>query len=151
IGQSVDVDGTRCTVVGVLPASFKIFRVLNRELDVFRPLVLDPTDREQSLNVYARLKPGVPLDLARTQIATAYSSLPIPNHLWTADAALLSTSFAANSRPILLALQWAVALVLLIACANIANLLLAVSAGRRKELAIRQALGATRWRIAREL
>jgi predicted permease len=151
IGQSVDVDGTPCTVVGVLPASFKIFRVLNRELDVFRPLVLDPTDREQSLNVYARLKPGVPLDLARTQIATAYSSLPIPNHLWTADAALLSTSFAANSRPILLALQWAVALVLLIACANIANLLLAVSAGRRKELAIRQALGATRWRIAREL
>ena len=151
VGQSIDVDGTPCTVVGVLPPSFKIFRVLNRQLDLFRPLVLDMTDREQSINVYAKLKPSVSLDTARAQMATAYLSLPIPNHVWTADVALLSTSFAAQSRPILLALQGAVALVLLIACANIANLLLVVSAGRRKELAIRQALGASRWRVAREL
>jgi hypothetical protein len=151
VGQSIDVDGTPCTVVGVLPSSFKIYRVLNRELDLFRPLVLDATDREQSLNVYAKLKPTVSLDSARAQMATVYSTLPIPNQLWTADVALLSTSFAAQSRSILLALQWAVALVLLIACANIANLLLAVSAGRRKDLAIRQALGASRWRVARDL
>jgi putative ABC transport system permease protein len=151
IGQAINVDGTPCTVVGVLPSSFKIFRVLNRELDLFRPLVLDPTDHEQSINVYARLKPSVSLDTARAQVTTAYSSLPTPNHLWTADVALLSTSFAAQSRPILLALQWAAALVLLIACANIANMLLAVSAGRRKELAIREALGASSWQIARDL
>jgi putative ABC transport system permease protein len=151
VGQSIDVDGTPCTVVGVLPSSFKIFRVLNREVDLFRPFVLDATDREQSINVYAKLKPGVSLNSARAQVATMYSSLPIPDHLWTADVALLSTSFAANSRPILLTLEWAAALVLLIACANIANLLLAVSAGRRKELAIRQALGASRWRIAWDL
>ena len=151
IGRSIDIDGTPCTVVGVLPASFRIFRVLNRELDLFRPLVLDATDLEQSLNVYAKLKPGVSLDGARAQMATVYSSLPIPDHLWTADVEMLSTSFATRSRPVLLALQWAVALVLLIACANIANLLLALSAGRRQELAIRQALGATRWRIARDL
>jgi putative ABC transport system permease protein len=151
VGQSIDVDGTPCRVIGVLPSSFKIFRVLNREVDLFRPLVLDATDREQSINVYAKLKPGVSLNSARAQMMTMYSSLPIPDHLWTADVALLSTSFAANSRPILLALEWAAALVLLIACANIANLLLAVSAGRRKELAIRQSLGASRWQIARDL
>ena len=151
IGQSIDVDGTPCTVVGVLPASFKIFRVLNRELDLFRPFVLDTTDRTQSMNVYAKLKPGVPLDRARAEISTVYSSLAIPDDLWSADVELLSTSFAAQSRPVLVALQWAVALVLLIACANLVNLLLAVSAGRRKELAIRQALGASGWRIARDL
>src|SRR6266576_3041086 len=151
VGKSIDVDGTPCTVVGVLPSTFKIFRVLNREVDLFRPFVLDATDREQSINVYAKLKPGVSLNTARAQITTAYSSLPISDHVWTADVGLLSTSFAANSRPILVVLEWAAALVLLIACANIANLLLAVSAGRRKELAIRQALGASRWQIARDL
>jgi len=151
VGQSIDIDGTPCTVVGVLPSSFKISRVLNREVDLFRPFVLDATDREQSMNVYAKLKPDVSLNSARAQMTTVYSSLPIPDHLWTADVALLSTSFAANARPILLALEWAAAFVLLIACANIANLLLAVSAGRRKELAIRQALGASCWQIARDL
>ncbi len=151
VGRSINVDGAACTVVGVLPPSFRIFRVLNRPVDLFRPFSLDPTDREQSINVYARLKPGVSLEHARAQMATAYSALPDPHHLWTGDVMLLSTSFAANARPALLALQWAVALVLLIACANIANLLLANSAERRKELAIRHALGATRFRIARDL
>lgn len=151
VGQTIDVDGTACTVVGVLPLSFKIFRVLNREVDLFRPIVLDATDGEQSINIYAKLKPGVSLDSARARIQTVYSSLPIPDHLWTADVELLSTSFAANSRPILLTLEWAAALVLLIACANLANLLLAVSAGRRRELAIRQALGASRWQVALDL
>ena len=151
VGQTIDVDGTACTVVGVLPSSFKIFRVLNREVDLFRPFVLDATDREQSINVYAKLKPGISLDSASAEMKTVYSSLPIPDYLWTADVALLSASFAANSRPILLTLEWAAALVLLIACANLANLLLAVSTGRRKELAIRQALGASRWQVARDL
>jgi putative ABC transport system permease protein len=151
VGQSIGIDGQPCTVIGVLPASFRIFRVLNHDIEMFRPLVLDPTDREQSILVYAKLKPGVTLAGARAQMTTAYSSLPLPDKTWMPEIEPLSKSFAARSRPILLALQWAVALVLLIACANIANLLLAASAGRRKELAIRQALGATRWRIAREL
>lgn len=151
VGKLIDVDGTPCTIVGVLPSTFKIFRILNRELDLFRPLVFDATDREQSINVYAKLKPSASLESARAQMATVYSALPVPNHVWTGDVALLSTSFAAGSKTVLLALQWAVALVLLIACANIANLLLAVSAGRQKELAIRQALGASQWRIARDL
>jgi len=151
IGETIDVDGTPCTIAGILPTSFRLFRVLDREVELFRPFVLDATDREQSLNVYAKLKTGVPLDTARAQLAAAYASLPNTDRLWTADAEPLSKSFAAQSRSMLLALQWAVALVLLIACANIANVLLAASAGRQRELAVRQALGAGLWRIARDL
>jgi putative ABC transport system permease protein len=151
LGRSIDVDGTPCIVVGVLARSFTIYHVLNREIELFRPLVLDPSDREHSINLYARLKPAASIERGRAELAAAYASLQMPGQSWTAGMRALTTTFAANARPTLIALEWAVAFVLLIACANIANLLLAVSAGRRKELAIRHALGATRWRIARDL
>jgi len=153
VGRSLTVDGTPCIVVGVLPDSFKFFRVLNRELDVWRPFVFDPTDREHSINLYAKLGPGVTLDAARAELAAAYASLPAEAFRdgWTTDVASLSTRFTAGQRPILQALQIAVALVMCIAAANIANLVLAVAAGRRKDVAVRIALGATPWRLTTEL
>ncbi len=151
VGRVITIDGVPCIVVGVLPSTFRIYHVLNQELQVFRPLVLDPSDRGHSLNAYATLGPGVSIETARRQLSALYIDLPGTDGAWTASAERLSDSFANQSRALLLALQWAVAFVLLIACANLANLLLASSAGRRRELAVRQALGASPWRIARDL
>src|SRR6478736_989009 len=101
--------------------------------------------------MWAKLKRGVAIERARAQLATVYATLPISEPGWSATANLMSERFASYSRSILPLLEGAVGFVLLIACANVANLLLAVAAGRRKELAVRIALGAGRWRIARDL
>lgn len=151
LGRTIDVDGSPCTVIGVLPPTFQIYRVLNRELELFRPLVLDRTDHEQSLNIYAKLKPGASIEAAQRQLATLYAHLPAPGPLWSAEVTSLSAAFAANARPILLVLEWAATFVLLIAAANVATMLLAHSTWRRREFAVRHALGASRWRIAQDL
>jgi putative ABC transport system permease protein len=153
VGQTLTVDGTPCTVVGALPDSFKFFRVLNRELELWRPLAVDQADREHSVTAYAKLKPGVTLEAAQAELGAAYSTLPAETLRtgWTANAGRMSARFTAAQRPILVALEAAAALVMCIAAANIANLVLAVAAGRRKELAVRAALGASAWRLAIEL
>ena len=151
VGRSITVDGTPCTIVGVLPASFKIFRVLNRPLDLFRPLVMDPTDRGGTLNVWGRLRPRVEAAAADAELKAIYATLPLPDAGWSAVVWPLALRIAAGPKPVLVLLEWAVGFVLLIACANVANLMLAMSAGRLKELAVRQALGASRWQIARDL
>jgi putative ABC transport system permease protein len=153
VGRSLIVDGTPCTIAGVLPDSFKFFRVLNRELDVWRPFVLDPTDREHSMTVYGRLKPAVSVESARAELATAFAALPAEGFRdgWTANLATLATRLTAAQRPVLQALELAVALIMCIAAANVANLVLAAAAGRKKDVAVRVALGATRWRLTLEL
>jgi putative ABC transport system permease protein len=153
IGGTLTVDGEPCTIVGVLPDTFRFFRVINRELDVWRPFAVEPTDHEHSVTVYAKLKPTASVDAARAELSTVYASLPAEPFRdgWTSELWPLATRFTLAQRPILTALQAAVALVLCIAAANVANLVLAVAAGRRKDVAVRVALGATPWQLTAEL
>lgn len=153
VGRVLTIDGTPCTVVGVLPQMFKFLHVINHELDIWRPLVLNPTDHEHSVGLYARLKPSASVDAAQAELAAAYAALRKEEFRdgWTATVAALATRLTENQRPILAALQAAVAVVLCVAAANVATLMLALAAGRRKDVAIRIALGATRGRLTLEL
>ncbi len=122
------------------------------------PFVLPPNAREprgRYLTAIARLKPGISVDEARVQMRTIASNLAIElpefDTGWATLVVPLHDELAGELRPALLVLSGAVAFVLLIACANVANLLLARGAARQREIAIRSALGAPRLRVIRQL
>jgi predicted permease len=157
VGKHIRIEGETFTVVGVLP-DFPMFRVLNRTLDIYAPLTLplSALSREDhSVFVYARLRPGVSLERARGEMDMIGRRLargyPKTNTGWSVSVMPLTESFARRDSQQLDFLAIAAAFVLLIACANIASLTLAWSVSRRKELAIRMALGASRPRIIRQL
>jgi putative ABC transport system permease protein len=158
VGRKVPIDGEPYIIVGVLPPNFRLFRVLNRDLDLYVPHNLDPsrsTRADHLLFVYGRRRPGVSIERARAEMdaiaANAARQHPESNTGWTVGIQELHRQWTAQVRPTLFLLQVSAGVVLLIACINLASLLLARSLGRHREMAIRTALGAGRFRLFRQL
>jgi putative ABC transport system permease protein len=155
IGHAIRMDRQNYTVVGVMPPGFQF---AGNEYELWTPLVLDPNRTKRNfyyLQAVARLRNGVTVQQARTEMETIARQLaleyPATNQNWTADVVSLRDHVAGAARKPILMLLGAVAFVLLIACANVANLLLVRAAGRKKEFAIRTALGAGRRDMVRRL
>ncbi len=155
LGRQIELSGRPYTVIGVMPAGF----TGPRDSDIWLPLQADPASTNQAhyLTVTALLKPGVGTEAANSQLKLVMAAFrhAHPEASMDADEGIaaipLQEELVGNVRPALLILGAAVCFVLLIACANMANLLLARAATRQRELAIRAAIGASRWRLIRQM
>jgi putative ABC transport system permease protein len=154
LGRTIKLDGENYVVVGVAPAEFRLYNN-----DVVVPLAFRSDVGTQRgahfLLVYARLKPGISLqhanDEMRTIAARLAAAYPDKDSGWTAYAVQMHELVVGRVRPAMLILFGAVGFLALIACANVANLLLSRAVARQREISVRTALGATRSRIMRQL
>ena len=164
IGKPVVLNGHPQIVVGVAPKNFTWF-IKDGSFTGAKPQMWTPfifpasfSDRKgvgRFLTVVARLKPGATVPQAQSQMNTIAARIaeeyPDFNGYWGANVVSVCDQISGDLRPALLILFGAVAFVLLIACANVSSLLLARAATREREIAVRTAIGASRWRIARQL
>jgi predicted permease len=163
IGKQINLNDIPHTVIGVMPPRFA-YPSNEMQPQIWRPVEITSKDQvrdfsSQSFSVVARLRPGVTVEMARTELSAIQHRLAslytgymkgnlAPSHV---DVTSYRYTLVEHARPALIALIAAVAVIWLIGCANIANLMLARGMARQREIAVRGALGASRWRIVRQL
>ncbi|HKH43630.1 MAG TPA: ABC transporter permease [Thermoanaerobaculia bacterium] len=158
IGHPIRLDGEAYTVIGVMPPDFQTLSDMETGNDYWKPLAMDLASQKRSRHYLVglgRLRQGVTVETARTDLQNLAARLgheyAATNEGWSVHVDRLQESLVGEIRPALLILWGAVAFVLLIACVNVANLMLARLASREWEIAIRGILGARSWHIVGQL